>query len=63
MRKPMNASFSPIVLQSFVPILNKKVNHLLETMDNHVNSGKEFDVLPYINVTTLDGICGKRKQI
>lgn len=62
-RKHMNSSFSSIVVQSFVPVLNVKVKLLLEKMDNHANNGDEFDVLPFINVSTLDAICGKRKLI
>lgn len=29
---------------------------LFEKLDNHVNDGNEFDVLPYMNILTLETV-------
>lgn len=54
----MNPSFNLKVLQSFIPVFNEKVKVLIKNLDKEIGNG-EFDVLPYVNWSTLDAICGK----
>ncbi|XP_055308673.1 cytochrome P450 4c3-like [Sitodiplosis mosellana] len=55
-RKHLNPTFSLNVLQSFMPIFNKKSTVLLEKMDTEVGK-EEFNVFPYIQWSILDAIC------
>lgn len=48
--------FNLKILQSFIPIFNKKSHSLVKELEG--NLGKcAFDILPNTNNCTLDGIC------
>lgn len=53
----MNPSFNLKILQSFVPIFNEKTKNMLEKLDKEVGN-TNFDILPFMNVLTLDMVCG-----
>lgn len=55
-RKYLNPCFNPKLLQSFLPIFNKKSKILADRLK--VKLGKdEFDVYNFIGKCTLDMIC------
>lgn len=58
-RKLLNPSFSPKILQSFIPIFNEKAITLAKLLDKEVTAGSVFDVYPYLNATAMDMVCSK----
>lgn len=57
-RKIMNTTFNPKIIQSFVPIFNEKTKMLLQNLDKEVGQSP-FDVFKYTSLLTLDTICGE----
>ena len=58
-RKLLNPSFSPKILQSFLPIFNEKAITLTHLLETEVSAKSVFDVYPYLNATALDMVCSK----
>lgn len=62
-RKQLTPAFHFQVLKDFIPIFNRQVSVMIQTLraKNHVNSKEAFDICPYITFCTLDIICGMLK--
>lgn len=58
-RKSLGTAFNLKILQSFVPIFNAKVKHLVRNISLKVGQGY-FDITPMIHACTLDMICGEQ---
>ena len=54
-RKLLNPSFYPTILQSFLPIFNRKSKILVKVLTKHLNKG-EFDVYHPLSGCTLESL-------
>lgn len=57
-RKIITPSFHFKILENFFEVFVEKSNILVEKLAKHNNTGKPFDVYPYITKAALDIICG-----
>lgn len=57
-RKFLNPCFNPKLLQSFLPIFDKKCRTMTDRLASKLNSREEFDAYSVVGKCTLDMICG-----
>lgn len=63
-RKMITPTFHFKVLEDFMEIFNFQINVMLEKLMDAVKKapGSTFDIFPFINLMSLDIICGKSSQ-
>jgi len=56
-RKLLTGAFHFKILEDYISIFDEQSEILISKIDEHVNSGKAFDMFPYITRCALDIIC------
>lgn len=61
-RKLLVPTFSPKILESFIPVFVRESNILIDCLEKECGQGS-FDAWEYVSKQALDAICGKNFNI